>query len=177
MHPVFLKLDQELSRALAGLAPVDLQARSSKEPASWTIHQIVQHLILTYASTTAAIEIRLQKGHPTQSAASAEQRIARFFVLQLGWIPGRNKAPPEVNPDAASALAATTADDLLTEISAALSTMDSVLARAEQHFGSARCHSHFVLGPMSIADWRRFHLVHGRHHLRQIAEIRPVRLL
>jgi hypothetical protein len=29
-----------------------------------------------------------------------------------------------------------------------------------------------VLGPLSMQQWRKFHLIHGRHHLKQIARIR-----
>jgi hypothetical protein len=29
-----------------------------------------------------------------------------------------------------------------------------------------------VLGPLSAQQWRRFHQVHGQHHLRQIHAIR-----
>jgi hypothetical protein len=116
------------------------------------------------------MEARLKKGRPTQSATTIRQRIARAFVLQIGWIPGRNEAPPEVRPELFPPY--TAADQLLMETHGALRTMDSVLIKAEQHFGSVACQSHFALGPMSIAQWRRFHLVHGMHHIRQILRIR-----
>jgi hypothetical protein len=29
-----------------------------------------------------------------------------------------------------------------------------------------------VLGPFSIEQWRKFHLVHGRHHVKQIRQRR-----
>jgi hypothetical protein len=29
-----------------------------------------------------------------------------------------------------------------------------------------------VLGPLSVDQWRRFQLIHGEHHLRQIISIR-----
>jgi hypothetical protein len=28
------------------------------------------------------------------------------------------------------------------------------------------------LGPLTGAQWRKFHLVHGRHHARQIRQLR-----
>jgi hypothetical protein len=164
-------LDHELSSALTGLPPSVLQARLVDTPGSWSILQIAQHLLLTYESTTASIQERLRKGNPTQSSATSKQRIARFFVLQLGWIPGRREAPADVRPEA-FLLPSSIEDQLLSEISTALTALDSVLTAAEQHFDSSPCQSHFSLGPMSIADWRRFHLVHGRHHIRQILKIR-----
>jgi hypothetical protein len=29
---------------------------------------------------------------------------------------------------------------------------------------------HPFLGPLTASQWRKFHLVHGRHHARQIRE-------
>lgn len=176
MHPVLARLDREISRALEGLSVDDLHVGPLNDSTAWTIYRIVQHLLLTYGSTTAAMEARLKKGRPAQSAISVRQRIARLFVLQIGWIPGRNEAPPEVRPELFPSVPYPAADQLLMETRSALGTMDSVLAKAEQHFGSVACQSHFALGPMSIAQWRRFHLVHGRHHIRQILRIRRMHL-
>ena len=52
----------------------------------------------------------------------------------------------------------------------ALVAMDSVLVDAEKRFGrTARILNHPVLGPLTAQQWRRFHQVHGRHHLKQVA--------
>jgi hypothetical protein len=29
-----------------------------------------------------------------------------------------------------------------------------------------------ILGPLTIRQWRKFHLIHGRHHIKQIRAIR-----
>jgi hypothetical protein len=171
MHSTLRKLHDDLCSTITGLSPSALQARPLTRPSSWSILQIAQHLLLTYESTTASIQERLRKDDSVPPSATAKQRIGRFFVLQLGWIPGRREAPADVRPEA-FLLTSLTDDHLLSEISTALNTMDSVLADAEKHFGSFRCQAHFALGPMSIADWRRFHLNHGRHHIRQILKIR-----
>jgi hypothetical protein len=31
---------------------------------------------------------------------------------------------------------------------------------------------HPILGPFSIAQWRKFHLVHGLHHVKQIQRLK-----
>ena len=49
---------------------------------------------------------------------------------------------------------------------------EKTIDQAEKAFGSTRCLSHFILGPLSAAQWRRFHLTHGAHHARQITAIR-----
>jgi len=172
MHRALTQLDSEIARSIAGLSPHSLHIRPLNDPTAWTIGQIVEHLLLTYGSTTAAMEARLKKGRPTQAATSIRQRIARVFVLQIGWIPGRNEAPPEVRPELFPSVPYPAADQLLVETHRSLVTMDSVLTKTEQHFGSVACQSHFALGPMSIVQWRRFHFVHGMHHIRQILRIR-----
>jgi hypothetical protein len=31
---------------------------------------------------------------------------------------------------------------------------------------------HFLLGPLRVDQWRRYHVLHLRHHLRQMADVR-----
>jgi len=51
--------------------------------------------------------------------------------------------------------------------------MDAVIAQAEEKFGkSTRLLDHPVLGPLSGAQWRKFHLVHGELHIRQLRRLR-----
>jgi hypothetical protein len=50
--------------------------------------------------------------------------------------------------------------------------MDKTLDEAESLFGKRRATTHPILGPLSIAEWRRFHLSHGHHHVKQIWAIR-----
>jgi hypothetical protein len=130
----------------------------------------MEHLLLTYASTTASFETRLAKGRPTLSRPTPAQRTAQFVVITLGLMPGRRKSPPEVTPTpSASPLSGS---ELIAITHDALTRMDQVFSQAEQAFGSARCLSHFALGPLTASQWRRFHLSHGSHHARQVAAIR-----
>jgi hypothetical protein len=50
-----------------------------------------------------------------------------------------------------------------------LERMDVAIAAAEQLWGSEEpIAMHFVLGPMTPLQWRKFHYVHGHHHLLQM---------
>jgi hypothetical protein len=62
----------------------------------------------------------------------------------------------------------------LTEATAEhLVRLDLLFTKAETLFGPAcQCANHTVLGPLNIGQWRKFHLVHGKHHLKQIVAIR-----
>ena len=50
--------------------------------------------------------------------------------------------------------------------------IDELTRRGEELFGDQSAVSHSVLGPLSMQEWRRFHLIHGRHHVKQIQAIR-----
>jgi hypothetical protein len=112
------------------------------------------------------------KGRPTRSHATPSQLFARFFVFGTGVIPVRRKAPEITLPLAEAPQPLPTGDILISSVSARLIDMDKVLDKAQGHFHSSPCLSHFAFGPLSIPQWRRFHLVHGRHHIRQILAIR-----
>jgi len=51
--------------------------------------------------------------------------------------------------------------------------MDAIIAQCEARFGG-RVHvlDHPILGPLSAAQWRKLHVVHGQHHLKQLVRLR-----
>ena len=56
----------------------------------------------------------------------------------------------------------------------ALPEMDAAIQQCEQKYGGAvKIADHPVLGPLTAEQWRKFHLVHARHHMKQIARLRP----
>jgi hypothetical protein len=64
---------------------------------------------------------------------------------------------------------------VLSGIGQDLAGMDDAIQRCEQRFGSdLKLVNHPILGPLSAGEWRRFHSVHGRHHLRQIRRLRSL---
>lgn len=167
-------LQQELSAALATLDARQTQLRPASAAADatprWTIQQIVGHLLLSYQATTAAMEARLAKATPTKAKPTPSQRLWQFLLLRLQHFPGGLPAPEAVTPKPE----AKPLDGplLVAEVSAALATMAQRIDAAEHLFGpDLQAVSHMRLGPMNVAQWRRFHLVHGRHHLRQINRI------
>ena len=53
-----------------------------------------------------------------------------------------------------------------------LAAMDQMLSRCEQRFGAGtRITSHFIFGPLTAEQWRKFHLVYTRHHLKQVRKL------
>jgi hypothetical protein len=164
-------LEAELERSLAGLSDQQTQLRPRLDSRRWHIQQIVGHLLLTYALTIAAMDTQIAKARRTQASLSLAQRLWQFAVLRLGWLPRRRRAPAETTPDPHAA--PVDGDQLRGALVRALAALDGRIAAAEQLFGyRRRAVRHMLLGPLSLNQWRRFHLVHGRHHIRQIAAIR-----
>jgi hypothetical protein len=60
-------------------------------------------------------------------------------------------------------------EKVLAEIGPKITEMDDMLARCEEKLGT-RCKllDHPILGPLTAAQWRKFHLLHGIHHVKQI---------
>jgi hypothetical protein len=163
-------LDQEIGLALAGLSAEQAQLRPGGDLARWSVQQIVGHLRLTYGATSIAMEARIGRGAPTKARASLVQRAGQMVVVGWHRFPRGRKAPEAVTVGDEAAM---DGESLIAGIHAEIARMDGWISAAEGMFGvRCRCVSHMVLGPMRVGQWRRFHLVHGRHHLRQIWVVR-----
>jgi Protein of unknown function (DUF1569) len=169
MNAVLNQLQREIASSLHGLSAEQTQLRPST-PAKWSTQQIMEHLLLTYSFTEAAFSARLVKRRPTQARPTAFQHIQQLAVCKLGYFPHGRLAPDMVTP------APTTHPLSGTEITVAtndhLNRLDDLCVECEQLFGHTQFAGHNVLGPLNIDQWRRFQLIHGRHHLKQIAAIR-----
>ena len=59
------------------------------------------------------------------------------------------------------------------EIGIKITAMDEIISECEARFGkNVMLLDHLILGPLTGAQWRKFHLVHGRHHVKQILQLR-----
>ena len=171
MNPTLLQLQREIASSLRGLDANQTQLHPPVHPGKWSIQQIVEHLLLTYSSTETAINARLTKRTPTRAQSTLRQRVFQYAVTRCGYFPFGREAPAMVTPQptayplSGEALAQATAEHL--------THLDVLLIEAETVFGPfSQFASHAVLGPLNIDQWRMFQLVHGRHHLKQIAAIR-----
>jgi hypothetical protein len=169
MHPTLARLEQELTPALDGLDATQMQLRPTSNPGKWSIQQIVDHLLLTYSLTQRSLEQRIAKGRPTQAPVLFEHRARQFVCVTLGIFPGGRAAPAPVDP---SPTEPRTGSELLRSVHQELTDLDQHCDQAEAIFSSRRTVTHHVLGPLSVPQWRRFHLIHARHHIKQILAIR-----
>lgn len=163
-------LAREIQATVSGLNAVQTQASPPDQPRKWSIQQIIQHLNLSYETTAQVLKVRIEKERPTQAAPTLVQRAAQFAIINLGRFPKGREAPAAVTPALVDLVY--TGDELARRAKAHLEEISRLAARGEELFGTRRAASHLVLGPLSMAQWRTFHLVHGRHHFRQIVQIR-----
>lgn len=162
MHPVLERIEQGLLGTAGSLTIAQL---SAGPPGKWTCAEIVEHLGRAFSGTAAGAQRALDAGHPLAGRPSLGRRAAVFVVVELGYLPSGRRSPKVAEPigaDPATVLEGTLAH---------LRAMDDRLSRAEHRFGaSVHVLDHPVLGPLSVRQWRRFHWIHTRHHLKQIAE-------
>jgi hypothetical protein len=130
----------------------------------WSSLQVLEHLVLSYTATTKGLLRALEGGRPDRSDRTLQHRLRSMYVLGVGRFPAGVEAPKHTVPRGVLG------DDPLRRFNDALVAMDATLSDAERRFGQGtRVLMHPVLGPLTAQQWRRFHFVHGRHHLRQVA--------
>jgi hypothetical protein len=170
MNTNLQRLQNELADSLLGLDAAQTQLCPPARSGCWSIQQIVSHLMLTYSATEVAISARLAKRTPTKARPTIQQRVGQYTLIKLGYFPNGRKAPVTVAPgDITLSLSG---EELTQSTAEQLAHLDDIFNQAEQLFGAGRCASHMVLGPLSINQWRRFQLIHGGHHVKQILAIR-----
>jgi hypothetical protein len=171
MNSTLHQLQREIADSLHRLDATQTQLQPPSRPNKWSIQQIIEHLLLTYSSTETAIDARLAKRTPTRATPTLTHRVFQFAVTRCGYFPTGREAPPIVTPQPTTH--PLSGEDLANATAEHLTHLDLLFTEAETLFGPAsQCASHAVLGPLNIDQWRKFQLVHGEHHLKQIAAIR-----
>jgi len=174
MHETFQHLQAQFARELNHRPTESLEQHPNNDPTRWNARQIVEHLILTYQLSGKMFAERLEKNRPTQSQPTVKQRIARLAVLGFGYFPQGIQAPAAVVPLSVPAQPLD-GPKLAKSYAQSLQAMDEILVECEQQFGKAPFATHQALGPISPSQWRRFHIVHARHHLSQLRKLNPKR--
>jgi len=172
MNSTLQQLQREIAASLHSLDATQTQLRPPSRPGKWSIQQIVEHLLLTYSSTETAIVARLVKRTPTRARPTLTHRLFQIAVTRCGYFPTGRKAPEMVTPQPTTH--PLSGQDLAQATAQHLAQLDLLFTQAETLFGAGQCASHNVLGPLNIDQWRKFHLIHGEHHLKQIAALRRV---
>ena len=163
MHTKLVKLQTTIESAIRGMISDDF-ARHAED--KWSAAEILEHLSLTYLGTARNFEKCIANGRPGASSDRRSKRWSRIVVTGLGFLPTGRKSSERVLPRG------TPAHQVRDEIMSNLARMDAAIVEAEARFGREPLADHPVLGPLTADEWRSFHLVHGKHHAKQIIKLR-----
>jgi DinB superfamily len=165
MHRKMAQLEDVLSRAIRGMTAEEI---AIDPPGKWSAAQILEHLNLTYLATIKNLERCLAAGESGVSGGDrSKKRWSRLLVTRLGYFPPGRESPERVRPRGIPF------DQVSREIIVNVARMDEVISQCESRFRSrGAIAEHPILGPLSAAEWRGFHVAHGKHHVRQILRLR-----
>jgi len=156
------KLDRTLKDAIADLSPEDLNWHP---PGKWSAAEVLEHLYLTYTGTMRGFERITVAGKPL--ATSQKMQWRAMLVLWLRYFPEGRKSPDVAKPRGMPSA------QIVADIFPAIELMDQAIARAEEVYGRGRkLMDHPILGPLNANQWRKFHLMHGLHHAKQLHRLR-----
>lgn len=161
VHPEIQQARDALFDAIRDLAPDQAEVAPGGK---WSVAGIVEHLSLSYSKSAAGMERRREKGPGTSARSrTLRQRLQQFVIVTLGYFPPGRESPAAVVPTGRSYR------ELLADLDRLFSELDASLTATGSALGGSRAVlDHPVLGPFSVNQWRRFHLVHTRHHAKQI---------
>jgi hypothetical protein len=172
MHPVFQPAFRELADELGRFDATSANVHPWGKPHCWSVHQIVEHLVLSMDGTRTTLQERLAKGRPGRHSHRTRTEWAiQLMILSAGHMPKGVGAPRETTPK--EDLSSTTgARELTQRLETAIESLDATLDECRQRFGMERVGRHFLLGPLRIDQWRRYHVLHLGHHRTQMCELR-----
>ncbi len=154
------RLQREIASAVSGLSPEQLIWHA---PGKWSAAEILEHLYLSYTGTTKGFGRVIEEDKSLATKLTWKQQGQALVVVGFGYMPPGREAPPSARPRGLPP------DKVAAEIGAKIFEMDEIMTRCATKFGSGtKLLDHPFLGPFSTNQWRKFHLVHGLHHVKQI---------
>jgi hypothetical protein len=164
MGPHLKRLQEEIASVVAGLSAEQMNLHP---PGKWCAAEVLEHLYLTYTGTIKGFERVAEAGKALASAGNFKQRVSAVVVMGFGYLPAGREAPQATRPRGISR------EKVLAEIGPAIAGMDDIIGRCEEKIGrDEKLLDHPILGPLTGRQWRKFHLVHGLHHVKQIRRLR-----
>jgi DinB superfamily len=164
MHPDIQCAREAIDKATESMTTEQL---SWHPEGKWCTAEILEHLALAFGGTAKFLGRVAADGKSVASKMTLKQRVGIAVVTGGGIIPGGRKAPQGVVPKGMPA------DQVLPTIRKNLSDMDEAIAACEAKLGTKiKIADHPVLGPLTVGQWRRFHKVHTRHHMKQVVALR-----
>ena len=157
------RLQREIAAAVEGLSAERL---GWSPPGKWCAAEVLEHLYLSYTGTIKGCH-RVADGEALVTRSTFGHRWRTMVVVELGYFPSGRKTPKVANPRGLPR------DKVLAEIGPKIAEMDALIRLCEEKLGRrAKLMDHPALGPLNGRQWRKFHLIHGLHHVKQIQALR-----
>ena len=166
MDSYMQRLQQAIESATRGMTIEDLTRHPEGK---WSPAEILEHLFLTYTGTIKGFERCLAAGKPLARSPRLKDRLFTVISVEAGYLPGPRQAPNNTRPRGMAA------EKVVAEIGPTILAMDQLIAQCEARHGNRiRLIDHPIFGPLTGKQWRKFHWVHGQHHVKQILRLRAV---
>ncbi len=158
------RLRQALESAVSGMSSEQLNWHPSQK---WSAAEVLEHLYLTYTGTIKGFDRVVAGGKPLATAGSLRHRLRKVVVLGFNYLPEGRQAPETTRPKGLGA------EKVRNELAEKIQAMDAIIAQCEARFGrGVQLLDHPILGPLTATQWRKFHLLHGMHHHKQLLRLR-----
>ena len=165
MNAHLQRLQDAIDALTQGITVDDLARRPAE--GKWSVAEILEHLSLTYSGTVKNLARTLDAGKTLGGVPTLKQRFRTMLVTDFGYIPSGRKSPEAAKPRGMPS------EQILESFKSRIVEMDEVIQACENKFGKRSLVSdHPILGPFTVEQWRKFHWVHGRHHIKQIEQMR-----
>jgi len=164
MHPVLADAVFPLAEHVAAVSLKEAQVSPAADTHGWNAQQVVEHLILSFRQSTEELQKRLKLDQSPSRSASWLQWIIKiqvcvFHSMTRGVSTSSSLRPRTYIPQDGPELAARLCDEA--------ELLNKTLAESRIAFGMRPCGYHPVYGPLRVEEWRVYHAVHCRHHMRQ----------
>ena len=129
---------------------------------------MLEHLGKAYGGTAYILDKCVADGAPKGVPPSWRQRLSATMVVDPGLFAVRRESSVDDRPGRPAPVKKRWRWRAARSVE-----LDAAAQRCADTFGAnVRVANHPILGGFTVHQWRRFHWVHTRHHIRQIAQRR-----
>ena len=160
MHPDLRGAIEDIAATTGALSDAQL---AWHRPRKWSTAETLEHLMKSFRGTAYVMQRALDQDRPKARPDTWKERLSALVVIVVGYFPSDRVAPEATRP---TGLPAAEARD---QVQRALVDLDDVATRCAARFGErTKVSNHPYLGALSVRQWRRFHRIHTRHHMKLI---------
>jgi hypothetical protein len=164
MDAYLQRLQEGIQSATQGMSGEDLLRHPEGK---WCAAEILEHLYLTYTGTTKAFERCLQAGQPQVRARVLRDRDEDHCGR---WI-GTHAQGPTISETCSAPRDVAGRSHSRNRVAHLRHGRSHCAVRIPLWQAKPIARSSY-LGPLTGRQWRKFHWVHGHHHLKQIQGLR-----